>query len=102
MTTLTEKLEAIATQISALERLARETLSEHEPEPVDEKRLTYWRGRDRYLIIRPDGEPYHDVPGVRFVVIGFTQRPAAIRQAKMLPYARLWDIRERVFVSLED
>jgi hypothetical protein len=100
---LDEQLKAIADKIDALENEARELMENHPPEPVNQRTLEFGRGPDRYIIVRPDGEPYYDVPGIRRVIgLRFSQRPAAIRHAKWLPGARVWDMRDNEFVPLDD
>ena len=97
---LSEQLEAITEQIRTLESEARKLMENHPPEPVNMRRMDYYGRTDRYIIVRPDGEPYHDVPGIRWIVTTFKQRPAALRAARGLPGARIWDMRENVFISM--
>lgn len=97
---LSEQLEAITEQIGALEAEARTLLENHPPEPVNLRRLDHYGRNVRYVVVRPDGEPYHDVPGMRWTITTFKQRPAALRAAKGLPGVRIWDMRENVFIPM--
>jgi hypothetical protein len=102
MSTLNTQLEDIEAQIDALRQKARALIAAAPHEPVDHDELTKWYRRDRYIIVRPDGQVYGGVPGIRAVQVSFSQRPAAVRAAKYLPGARLYDTRERVFVNLNE
>lgn len=99
---LDEQLEAIAERITVLENKARELVENHPPEPVNQRTLDFASRTDRYIIVRPDGEPYGHIPGIRWQQTRFSQRPAAIKHAKWLPAARVWDLRKNEFVPLGD
>jgi hypothetical protein len=99
---LATEFERIEAAMDALKQEVRTLLTTMEPQPVDHDALVRWRGRDRYVLVRPDGERYWDIPGMRLHTTSYQQRPSAVRAAKFLPGCRIYDIRERTFVPVED
>jgi hypothetical protein len=64
--------------------------------------LTALRGssKNRYLLVRPDGKIYMDVPlPGRGPLVTFSQRPAALRAARNYPGCRVYDVHTRTFVT---
>lgn len=95
MSELQEQLEAIKGQINKLEERALKTIEEAEYTDEHLEHTLSWLGRDRYVIIMPDGLAYHGVPGRRTWQVQFQQRPAALRAVRNMPGARVYDAREQ-------
>lgn len=103
MAELLEELARIEGEINALRAEAREFIATY---PVTDAALPATLaegrdGRDRYVLVLPDGSRYWDLPGRPFVTSGFIHRPAADRACGRLPGCRVLDVRTGQIVTTQ-
>lgn len=105
--TLADQLKALSIQASQAARQARELLKNVEPQPVDHDNVIgdsrFYEQLYRYAIVFPDGRLYstYEVPAMSYRPPCYAQRPAALRTARILPGARVYDTQTRTIIELD-
>jgi hypothetical protein len=100
-TELTRRLSVIQAAVDALAAKTRQVMTETPAvEPTEEQwqELAQWGGSRRYVLIRPDGERYWDVPFYS-PLSSFEQRPAALRAMGGAPGARIADLKTKTIIE---
>lgn len=94
--TLNQELHRIERALQALRDESTKLLTDA---PVTDEFTPFVGGNERYVLARPDGYRYWNVPGQANLVSGFQQRPAALRVAQYLPGCRVYDSRTHTYIT---
>jgi hypothetical protein len=100
---LNRTFQEVAREIDFQERRALQALTLFGPTDEHLRETVEWHAErnshDRYFLIRPDGRTYDDIPGIRVGQWAFSQKPAALRAAAKYPACRVYDMKDRKFVT---
>lgn len=95
--TLDQELNRIGGALEALRLEARELLANA---PITKAATPYVaHPNERYILARPDGHRYWNVPGADNLYSGFTNVAAAFRVAKSVPGARVYDVDTKTYIT---
>jgi len=82
---LQDLLDETAAHIDMLKESAKRAMHGHVAQWDSQiPRLKFIAGKDRYMIVRPDGAPAMGFPFGFFGQVGYSQKPAAMRQLNAL------------------
>jgi hypothetical protein len=97
---LADQLDSLEERIDVLQEEARQVIAETPATDEQLDRAKGWYGRDRYVLIRPDGAPAFGFPYPTSAYISFVQRPTALSKlSRALPGTRLLDKRTGEIVT---